>query len=78
MEAARPTAGRAARGRVGEYGHLAARDATEGAGVAKKRHFGPSYRRNISAQIGFGGRETAPGQCRDGSVTSLVRAKGRA
>ena len=41
---------------LGEYGHLAARDATEGAGVAKKRHFGPSYRRNISAQIGFGGR----------------------
>ena len=40
MEAARPTAGRPARGRVGECGHLVARDATEGANAAKKRNPG--------------------------------------
>jgi len=60
MEAARPTAGRPARSRVGECGHLVARDATEGAGVAKKRHFARASAGTFLVRLGLGA-ETAPG-----------------
>ena len=42
--------GRATGGTWGKYGHLAARDATEGAFAAKKRHSGLKPWWNISAQ----------------------------
>ena len=53
MEAARPTAGRAARGRVGECGYLVARDATEGANAAKKRNPGRTPYRTFLPRIGL-------------------------
>ena len=51
-----------ARGMAGleEYGHLAARDATEGAGVAKKRHFARASAGTFLLRLGLVVK-TAPG-----------------
>ena len=49
--------GRAGAGRLGEYGHLMARDATEGSFRAKKGHFGRAGPRTFLPSDDLGARK---------------------